>query len=76
MHSQIDSVAQLVEQKTLNLWVLGSSPSGVTERNSLIWAVSFFYADRLYNPIRKKEIYFSLLNLLNDWGFMPRYAAI
>ena len=30
MHSQIDSVAQLVEQKTLNLWVLGSSPSGVT----------------------------------------------
>ena len=29
-NSIFDSVAQLVEQKTLNLWVLGSSPSGVT----------------------------------------------
>jgi hypothetical protein len=29
-NSNFDSVAQLVEQKTLNLWVLGSSPSGVT----------------------------------------------
>ena len=26
-----DSVAQLVEQYTFNVWVLGSSPSGITE---------------------------------------------
>ena len=39
MHSEInemisffDSVAQLVEQLTLNQWVEGSSPSGVTEK--------------------------------------------
>jgi hypothetical protein len=27
-----DSVAQLVEQYTFNVWVLGSSPSGITEK--------------------------------------------
>jgi hypothetical protein len=26
-----DSVAQLVEQYTFNVWVLGSSPSGITK---------------------------------------------
>ena len=26
-----DSVAQLVEQYTFNVWVLGSSPNGITE---------------------------------------------
>lgn len=26
-----DSVAQLVEQYTFNVWALGSSPSGITE---------------------------------------------
>ena len=26
----LEPVAQLVEQKTFNLWVLGSSPSGLT----------------------------------------------
>ena len=26
-----DSVAQLVEQYTFNVWVLGSNPSGITE---------------------------------------------
>ena len=30
-HQQIDSVAQLVEQLTLNQWVVGSSPTGVTK---------------------------------------------
>lgn len=36
-----DSVAQLVEQYTFNVWALGSSPSGITKphRN-----VGFFYA--------------------------------
>ena len=28
-----DLVAQLVEQYTFNVWVLGSSPSGITEKN-------------------------------------------
>ena len=27
-----DSVAQLVEQYTFNVWVLGSSPSGITDK--------------------------------------------
>ena len=27
----VDSVAQLVEQYTFNVWALGSSPSGITE---------------------------------------------
>jgi hypothetical protein len=32
-----DSVAQLVEQYTFNVWVLGSNPSGITEwPNSLL----------------------------------------
>ncbi len=30
--SRNDSVAQLVEQMTLNHWVVGSSPTGVTTR--------------------------------------------
>ena len=30
--AEVDSVAQLVEQLTLNQWVEGSSPSGVTQR--------------------------------------------
>ncbi len=29
-----DSVAQLVEQLTLNQWVVGSSPTGVTKRKA------------------------------------------
>ena len=29
-----DSVAQLVEQLTLNQWVVGSSPTGVTKLNA------------------------------------------
>ena len=33
---QDDSVAQLVEQMTLNHWVVGSSPTGVTKPNGKI----------------------------------------
>ena len=36
-----DSVAQLVEQLTLNQWVVGSSPTGVTKANGKN-AVGFF----------------------------------
>jgi hypothetical protein len=42
-----DSVAQLVEQYTFNVWVLGSSPSGITENayNALYynWLQGFFF---------------------------------
>ncbi len=31
-----DSVAQLVEQYTFNVWVLGSSPSGITDKRPQI----------------------------------------
>ena len=31
MKEDYDLVAQLVEQYTFNVWVLGSNPSGVTE---------------------------------------------
>ena len=34
MVSFFDSVAQLVEQLTLNQWVEGSSPSGVTKQSN------------------------------------------
>ncbi|MEN9299311.1 MAG: hypothetical protein RLZZ429_1624 [Bacteroidota bacterium] len=30
-----DSVAQLVEQYTFNVWVLGSSPSGITQKEKV-----------------------------------------
>ena len=33
-----DSVAQLVEQLTLNQWVVGSSPTGVTTKRRLFFA--------------------------------------
>ena len=39
LHSQKtrdDSVAQLVEQYTFNVWVLGSSPSGITN-HAVAW---------------------------------------
>lgn len=31
--STVDSVAQLVEQYTFNVWALGSSPSGITKES-------------------------------------------
>ena len=36
-----DSVAQLVEQYTFNVWALGSSPSGITEKT--FFTEGFFY---------------------------------
>ena len=40
-----DSVAQLVEQYTFNVWVLGSSPSGITKKATSIlkWLFTFYY---------------------------------
>jgi hypothetical protein len=31
-----DSVAQLVEQYTFNVWVLGSNPSGITKYGQVV----------------------------------------
>ena len=43
-----DSVAQLVEQLTLNQWVEGSSPSGVTKQAEMFQkAFRFFYCSKL-----------------------------
>lgn len=36
-----DSVAQLVEQYTFNVWVLGSSPSGITKERKSHKALRF-----------------------------------
>ena len=33
--SKYDSVAQLVEQYTFNVWVLGSNPSGITNSDKV-----------------------------------------
>ncbi len=35
-----DSVAQLVEQMTLNHWVVGSSPTGVTYKDHQKWKIT------------------------------------
>ena len=36
-----DSVAQLVEQYTFNVWVLGSSPNGITNEMRSLQVVRF-----------------------------------
>ncbi len=38
-----DSVAQLVEQYTFNVWVLGSNPSGITKKSSIERLGFFLY---------------------------------
>ena len=39
-----DSVAQLVEQYTFNVWVLGSSPSGITRNVKRVSEMRPFFA--------------------------------
>lgn len=47
-----DSVAQLVEQMTLNHWVVGSSPTGVTTRE-IAFRQSLFLCLRIfYYPVQ------------------------
>ena len=47
-----DSVAQLVEQYTFNVWVLGSNPSGITDEQTKMPPRSggFFISDRRCKP--------------------------
>ena len=47
-----DSVAQLVEQYTFNVWVLGSNPSGITskiKKHCLFHMDSVFFANGKYD---------------------------
>jgi len=37
-----DSVAQLVEQYTFNVWVLGSNPSGITKNLQMLEVFVFY----------------------------------
>ena len=57
-----DSVAQLVEQYTFNVWVLGSNPSRVTNKRTTFQVVFFmqikinafsFCCLDLYNLLKK-----------------------
>jgi hypothetical protein len=45
-----DSVAQLVEQYTFNVWALGSSPSGITRKPCADKLHMVFYFSRLPLP--------------------------
>lgn len=46
-----DSVAQLVEQMTLNHWVVGSSPTGVTSKRPCSTRPLFFFSDPKTNLV-------------------------
>ncbi|MEY3820724.1 MAG: hypothetical protein RL337_905 [Bacteroidota bacterium] len=48
-----DSVAQLVEQYTFNVWVLGSSPSGITKPQRKL---GFFYAENVNQACFRKRM--------------------
>ena len=53
-----DSVAQLVEQYTFNVWVLGSNPSGITKKASLK-SEAFFVSDGVRTPGSERRRPFS-----------------
>ena len=63
--AEVDSVAQLVEQLTLNQWVEGSSPSGVTK--SLLLKEAFFISP---TPSHTKKInpnFITNITILNNF---------
>ncbi len=47
LNGQGDLVAQLVEQYTFNVWVLGSSPSQITEKTQQSNVEFFFICPKL-----------------------------
>ena len=61
-----DSLAQLVEQLTLNQWVEGSNPSGVTKggRNSTLFLL--YIIVRISNRWRFRPQSYSYVNMLNN----------
>ena len=62
-----DSVAQLVEQQTLNLWVLSSSLSGVTGmKKQALWLAFLFWMHRQFvgDKTNKGETCLSLYKIL------------
>ena len=55
MHPQIsDSVAQLVEQYTFNVWALGSNPSGITKEVHFVTKRTFLFT-RIKLALMRKE---------------------
>ena len=50
-----DSVAQLVEQYTFNVWVLGSNPSGITSKLKKPAFIAGFF---VFNSFGKNSKYF------------------
>jgi hypothetical protein len=59
---KFDSVAQLVEQYTFNVWVLGSSPSGITKQS--LKKIKTAYSERMsgfFLPFRLFQAKFSHL---------------
>ena len=54
-----DSVAQLVEQYTFNVWVLGSNPSGITKEADLL-----IRNGSRHGSFSPSFLYFSLWNAL------------
>ena len=58
-----DSVAQLVEQYTFNVWVLGSNPSGITKNKKAFSAREGFFILRLpHVNIRQRGFNFEIPN--------------
>jgi len=58
-----DFVAQLVEQQTLNLWVVGSTPTGVTLKNQTITAIK---------ALSERGCFFYLCNYRNIFVYLQR----
>lgn len=78
-----DSVAQLVEQYTFNVWVLGSSPSGITTESPTDYPVGLFFLltrpselrknrkiCRTINPLQMRPslLFFMILSLIISCG--------
>ena len=72
-----DSVAQLVEQLTLNQWVVGSSPTGVTELNAK-WLIRkpfgfFCYFNHWLSPCGANA---NFTNYVNDVTGTPATSQV
>jgi PP-loop superfamily ATP-utilizing enzyme len=62
-----DSVAQLVEQYTFNVWALGSNPSGITRKSPLRKKRTFFVLRRL--KFISKSLKMKKAGIAQQWTF-------
>ena len=69
-----DSVAQLVEQMTLNHWVVGSSPTGVTQELKSLDFSSFFVNLRNLKYLQNSETL--RISNLQYWGAISQFLRI